>query len=354
MLAAALALTAAGCGEKKEPIQAAEINIDELLASDIVALAVVDEQPMNEKLVLSGHIACNPERVTAIVAPMEGRVCQVMVNEGDYVGQGACLAKVNSAQMAEIQRQLADAEQRIILEKKNLKAVEEMAAAGVIAEREVDQSRRQLMDAQGEKRRLDALMAYCHPCGDGVYALRSPRAGYVVEKRISSGMLLAEGCADTLMVVANTDQVWVMADVFEGEIGKVHVGQPVMVSTLAYPDTLFAGKVDCLYQLVDHGSKTVQARIVMDNGRHMLNPGMFVSSYLEVDDEGRKLPCVPSSSVVFENGGHYLVALQNGRAKVVAVKIALQQDGRCYVEDGLAKGDKVVSKNALLVYNKLQ
>lgn len=350
-----LLLVAAGCSAPNGDTQETEpSDLAGMEQSGIIEYTTANLQPITEQIALSGHVVCDPEHMAVVFTPMGGSVLAVYANEGGYVRRGDKLARLSSAQMAEIQRQLTDAKLRIDIEQRNVETAQELSAAGVMSGRDLVQARRQLADAKGEKARLDAMMSYCHPRDNGVFDLVAPQSGYVIDKRVSTGILLPEGYNDTLFVISNTKKVWVMADVYENQIGRIEPNQLAKVMLLAYPDTAFEGTVDCLYQFVDNSRKTIQARIVLDNQSGLLKPGMFVTANIVLSQTQQTFPCIPSSAIIFDGGKNYVVVKKGDYAEIATITTAVQHEGLCYVADGIESGQQVVSRNPLLIYNKLR
>ena len=152
--------------------------------------------------------------------------------------------------------------------------------------------------------------------------------------------------------ISDLRTVWVIADVYESDIAKVHQGASATITMMAYPDMKYKGKVDKIYSVLDSESKTLKLRIVLDNPEGNLKPGMFACVHVSMSDHSQKMPVVPSSAVIFD-GGHNYVMVATGKDiyERREVDIAHESTGYSFLKSGVNIGEKVVTKNALLYFN---
>jgi cobalt-zinc-cadmium efflux system membrane fusion protein len=113
--------------------------------------------------------------------------------------------------------------------------------------------------------------------------LRSPISGYVTAKNIYNDSYVGpedSGDGGEALEIANLSRVWVIADVYESDIAKIHQGAAVTVTTMVYDGEVFHGHIDKVYQVLDSESKTMKVRITLDNARGLLRPGMFATVHV--------------------------------------------------------------------------
>lgn len=218
------------------------------------------------------------------------------------------------------------------------------------------QAEQEAADAKAEVKRLREVYDIYRIGSNSTYDIISPVSGFVVGKNISRDMLIRSDREEELFTISGLDNVWVMADVYEGDIRKVQEGAPVRITTLAYgKDREFAGTIDKVYNLLDSESKTMKVRIKLNNKDYMLKPGMFTNVYVQCRVEGPLMPRIPAHALIFEGGKQYVVCVgTDNRLRVREVGVYKQTDEYCYPNAGLKEGDVVVNKNALLVYNALK
>jgi hypothetical protein len=107
----------------------------------------------------------------------------------------------------------------------------------------------------------------------------SPIGGHVLKKNIVEGQFVQEGQA--MFEIANLQTVWVKAQIFEDEVGLVHLGQAVEATVEAFPGQVFPGKVAFVNPHLDPTTRTVEVRYDLDNPGHRLRPGMFATVTLK-------------------------------------------------------------------------
>ena len=160
---------------------------------------------------------------------------------------------------------------------------------------------------------------------------------------------------EELFTISGLDNVWVMADVYESDISRVGEGAAVRITTLAYRDREFTGTVDKVYNMLDSESKTMSIRVKLKNEDYLLKPGMFTNVYVQTDANGKVMPRVEARAVIFENGRHFVVGIGSDNVlQTREVTVFKQTDKYCLLETGLKEGDRIIDRNALLVYNALK
>jgi len=145
----------------------------------------------------------------------------------------------------------------------------------------------------------------------------------------------------------------VQANIYEGSIGKVHQGDSVKVTTIAYPDKVFKGGVDKIMDALDPVSKTLKMRIVMPNPGYLLKPQMFATVTLD-NIENKTAISVSAKALVFDNSQYYVVVLdKKNNVQIRPVQLISNNGTTAYVQSGLSPGERVIASNAILIYGEL-
>lgn len=176
--------------------------------------------------------------------------------------------------------------------------------------------------------------------------LRSPVSGVVVEKMAFEGMQVSP--ADRLYEIADLSRVWVLAEVYEKDLGAVRVGLPARVTLTAQPAAEWRGTVTFVSPIVKPETRTVEARIEVDNRSGVLKPDMFTDVFFEGTPSS--VLTVPESAVI-QTGERTLVFVDKGQGEYEPREVALgpRVAGGYEVIRGLAAGERVVvSANFLL------
>jgi RND family efflux transporter MFP subunit len=170
--------------------------------------------------------------------------------------------------------------------------------------------------------------------------LHSPVAGVVVEKPALKGMRFMPG--EALYRISDLSSVWLLADVFEQDLGAIRPGQAASITVNAYPGKTFAGKVAFFYPTVTPETRTGKVRIELANPGGLLKPAMYASVELAAGP-ARKALTVPLSAVI-DSGVRRVVLVQLGEGRFDPREVKLGARAHEYVEilDGVKEGDAVV------------
>lgn len=179
--------------------------------------------------------------------------------------------------------------------------------------------------------------------------LTAPRSGVVLEKQAIEGMRFNTG--DPLFKIADLNQVWLLAEVPEQDLGKLRVGEIARATLVAYPGQTFAGKVDFIYPSLTASTRTGRVRIVLPNPGGALREAMYASVTIDTPaSSGGGILVVPDSAII-DSGTRQavLVAKGEGRFEPRAVHLGAHGDGVTQILDGVKAGeDVVVSANFLI------
>ena len=325
LLLAATAVMFAACSGKDK--QAAnEEHLDAQEKSRVVETTTVSEQPVSDELELNGEVACDEQLLRKVFIPCTGRVSGVSHVVGDYVQAGTLLGVVHSEQAADYHKGLADADAELRMANREYQMQRDMRASGMASDKDVEAARSRVTMAQAERSRLSTV-AHIEGLGGRANALlRAPISGYITATNIFN-------------------------DSYVSEDSKIHTGDAVVVTTVAYQGRKFIGRVDKVNNVLDPDSRTMKIRISLDNPHGLLKPGMFATAHVMTQRQGERLCCVPTEAVIFENGHNYVVVANGHNYSRRAVQIAHNSSSYTWVSAGLKPHENVVSKNALLLFN---
>jgi Cu(I)/Ag(I) efflux system membrane fusion protein len=173
-------------------------------------------------------------------------------------------------------------------------------------------------------------------------------SGVVLEKPSIQGKRFMSG--EVLYQIADLSSVWVLADVFEQELGLLRIGQSAAVRVDAYPDKVFNGKVTFIYPTVTPETRTAKVRVELANPQALLKPAMYAKVEFASGDARGKVLVVPDSAVL-DSGTRQvvLVELGAGRFEPRAVKLGIRGGGYVEVLDGVKAGEAVVVSANFLI-----
>ncbi|HQU80949.1 MAG TPA: efflux RND transporter periplasmic adaptor subunit [Azonexus sp.] len=281
----------------------------------------------------AGRIEPDERRTFTIAPKFEGYVERLHVNvTGQPVGKGQPLFEVYSPELVSAQREYAIAAQGV----ESLKEAGGPARDGM--KQLADSSLLRLKNWDISEEQVKALAK----SGETKRTLtfRSPVNGIVTEKKAVQGMRFMPG--EALYQVADLSAVWVVADVFEQDIGLVKSGAKAKVKIGAYPDKIFEGAVTYVYPTLTAATRTVPVRIELANPGTLLKPGMFAQVELPVGAKG-SVVTVPVSAVI-DSGTRQIVLVQakEGRYEPREVKLGARSDNYVEVVNGVKDGEPVV------------
>ena len=174
----------------------------------------------------------------------------------------------------------------------------------------------------------------------------APASGYVIEKNVVEGAAIHAG--DRVFRIAALDKVWVEADVFEADLGRIAKGQAATIALSYIPDRTFDGKVTFVYPYLDPNARTGRVRIELPNAGLELKPDMYanVTFHLVLADRLQ----IPTSAILYTGPRRIvLVDLGGGRLGPREVKIGAQAGDRAEVLSGLQEGEAVVTAGNFLI-----
>lgn len=350
LLAATAVMLTACSGKDKQADNEKQLDAQE--KSRVVETTTVTEQPVSDELELNGEVACDEQLLRKVFIPCTGRVSGVSHVVGDYVQAGTLLGVVHSEQAADYHKGLADADAELRMANREYQMQRDMRASGMASDKDVEAARSRVTMAQAERSRL-ATVAHIEGLGGRANALlRAPISGYITATNIFNDSYVSEDTNnEPAFEIADLRRVWVIADVYESDISKIHTGDPVVVTTVAYQGRKFIGRVDKINNVLDPDSRTMKIRVTLDNPHGLLKPGMFATAHIMTQHLGTRLCCVPTESVIFENGHNYVVVAEGSKYVRRAIQVTHNSSTYTWVSAGLHPNESVVSKNALLLFN---
>ena len=281
----------------------------------------------------AGRIEPDERRLFTVSSKFEGYVERLHVSvTGQPVAKGQPLFEVYSPELVSAQREYAIAAQGMAA----LKDADGQTQAGMKQLAESSLQRLRNWDISEEQ--IKALSK----SGDSRRSLtfRSPATGIVMEKKAVQGMRFMPG--EMLYQIADLSAVWVVADVFEQDIGMVKTGAKAKVTISAYPDKVFSGNVTYVYPTLKPETRTVSVRVELSNPGLLLKPAMFAQVEVLVGAKDKQVT-VPLSAVI-DSGTRQIVLIQKaeGRFEPREVKLGGRTDTHVAVLDGVKEGELVV------------
>lgn len=310
----------------------------EISPEKIQKLGVTTATAEKRKLVRSiralGTIQADESRIYAVTTKFEGWIRHLYVKAtGQAIKRGQPLLEIYSPELVTAQQEYLIArqgQQMLQLGSKQARDTTAQLAENALQRLHYwDIAPAQIQRLQRQGKPLDTL------------PLQAQVNGVVLEKPAQEGMRFMPG--ELLFRIADLSHVWLLAEVFEQDIGTVRLGQTVQVDINAYPERFFEGKVSFIYPTLSTETRTVKVRVELANGEGLLKPGLFGGVTLTTQEEKDVRLVIPDSAVI-DSGTRQIVLLQRneGRFEPRPVKLGRQVDGYFEVLEGLDEGDTVV------------
>lgn len=347
-----VALGLQSCEKKKEKAEDAAFMLSDTMMSRIV-LDTVRTEPVRNEITVVGKVIPDENKVINVFPLVGGNVEDVKAELGDFVRKGQTLATIRSVEVADFERQMIQAKSDLLVAQKNLASTQELFESKLSPERDVITARKDVDGAQAELERVKEIFEIYGLSKGSFYKVKAPIDGFIIQKNVNRGMQLRSDNDESLFTVGQISDVWVMANVTESDIPRIKPGMPANVRTISYPNEVFKGTVDKIYNVLDPETKAMHIRIRLANVGFKLKPEMHATVTLSYE-EGQNMTAIPSKSVIFDRS-KYWVMVFNSRSSIEArpVDVHSTLTNTTYVQDGLKDGETIISKNQLLIYNAL-
>ena len=332
------------------------VRIDQTMLRDLrITTTDVESRLGSEDVSLLGELSVDERTYAEVGVPVPARAMRLLAAPGDVVRDGQVLVELQSPDLGRARAAYASAEARAALADRTLTRKRELASERIAPQREVQEAEAALAEARaavrGAAAELASLGVEPRPGADsdsGTFALRSPVAGTVIERRITRGQMIDP--ATPAFRIANLTTLWLTAHAFERDAVRIAKGAKARVTFSALPGREFPGTVSLIGGEVSKESRTVPIRIVVTNSTGALRPGMSATVALPVGTSTQQIVTVPVASVQRVRG-EWCVFLPKDESTFEIRTIGRGRDlgGEVEVLAGLKAGEKIVVDGAFLL-----
>jgi cobalt-zinc-cadmium efflux system membrane fusion protein len=312
----------------------------------------------------SAEVVFDPDRTALVASPVQGRIARVEVVPGARVEKGAVLAVIDSRELGEAKGEYMVARAAFGLAEQNLKREEVLAAQRISSALDLATARAERLQTQAALEAAEETLLALGMSSSAVEALRpdrhapsqlqlrSPISGVVTRRDAVVGAGVQP--LEPLFTVADTSRVWVLVDVLEKDLAAVRSGQQARVRTSAFDD-VFEGEVTYLAPVMDEITRTVTARVEVDNPEGALRPGMFAQVEIEVGGEGAAVLAIPTEAIVRRKGKSFaFVEDSPGRFRREELELGPTIGTQRVVLAGLEAGDRVAVEGAFFLQSEVE
>jgi RND family efflux transporter MFP subunit len=310
-----------------------------------VTLGKVESKAVNTELRFYGNVQVDERRQAYVQTRFAGWIRKVYADAtGNFIGKGQPLFTIYSPD-------LVSTEHEYLLAKKNSESLQQSKVNGVAsgAASLFSAAKERLLQwevSPADIERLDQGRAAITDL-----TVNSPVSGYITQKNALPNMYVQP--ETMLYTLTDLSDVWVLAQVFQSDAGKIKPGEPAEVTVDAYPGRVFNGHVDYVLPQLDVNTRTLPVRLVIANPGLKLRPGMYVNVRAKLP-MGRQL--VVPASAAFHTGTKNLLFVYRGEGNIEPREVALgpQVSDELVVTKGVKADEQIVTSANFLIDSEAQ
>lgn len=164
-------------------------------------------------------------------------------------------------------------------------------------------------------------------------------------------MQIRSDANDYLLSVARLDEVFVAFDVYEKDLSRIKIGQRIDIKSIALPDTVIAGEITRIENIVDPLTRTLKARVLLKNKGYKLKPEMFCTGLLYYQ-EPESMIAIDKKALIFDKNKYFVMVFHHAeKIETRQVEVYSTTENTAYISSGLSAGEKLINKNQLFVYD---
>lgn len=282
---------------------------------------------------LNGKVQENEQSLYRQTAHFPGRIEQLVVNfEGEYVQKGQVLAKVYAPALQTAQKELLEAKKFEATQPALFEAAKQKLKNWKLSDAQIDQllERKEVQE---------------------IFPLQADYSGYVTQLNVNKGDYVEKG--KVLYQLADLSQVWVMLDVYEGDLAYVNKGDEVSIKVSSFPTQKWTGKIDFIDPVINPNTRVASARVMLKNPNLQLKPEMLVTVQLKAKPKGAEVISIPKSAILW-TGKRSVVYVKDQSTDGVYFRmreVSLGQSlGESYeITNGLTAGEVIATNGAFSI-----
>jgi membrane fusion protein, heavy metal efflux system len=319
---------------------------------------------MTHTLRLTGTVAYNAFKTTSVISQVGGPVSKILVVPGDHVKMNQPMLEVSSPDYSQLLNGYLKAADSYRLADKLYKRAQDLYAHQAIAQQDLEQAESSRTQAQADLNAAEQgmrILGIKNPedlakaPSSALIPVLAPIAGEVVDRLVSPGQVMQAGQTQAF-TISDLSTVWVMANVYQADLQYVKQGDDVVVQTDAFAQS-FHGKISYVSPALDPNTRTLQARIVVDNPGEKLKRDMYCTVTVTAGVLKNVL-LVPNAAVLRDENNEPFVYVLTGDNEFGRHGVVLgeMQNNQTQILKGIAPGDKVVGNGSLFLQfaNSLQ
>ena len=329
-----------------------------------VQVVTIQPTTLKHTLRLTGAVAYNAFNTTPVITQVGGPVSRILVVPGQHVKAGEPMLDVTSPDYSQLLDSYLKAAAAFRLAEKFYVRAQGLYEHHAIAERDLEQAESDRTQAQADLNAADQglkILGIKNPedlakaPSSALIPVLAPISGEVVERLVQPGQVVQAGQTQAF-TITDLSTVWVLANVYQADLAYVRNGDDVVVETDAYPDK-FHGRISYVSSAIDPTTRTLQARILVDNPGEKLKRDMYCTVTVTAGVLSNVI-AVPNSSVLRDDNNQPFVYVATGQNQFGRrdVDLGESQNGQTQIMKGISVGERVVGDGSLFLQfaNSLQ
>ena len=329
-----------------------------------VQVVTVEPTRLTRTLRLTGAVAYNAFKTTPVITQVGGPVSRILVVPGQQVKVGQPMLEVSSPDYSQLLDAYLKAADSYRLADKNYTREQDLYQHHAVAQRDLEQAESDRNQARADLNAAEQgmkILGIKNPselaktATSAQIPVLAPISGEVVERLVSPGQVVQAGQTQAF-TISDLNTVWVLANVYQSDLAVVRSGDDVSVQTDAYPGT-FHGRISYVSPALDPNTRTLQARIVVDNPGGKLKRDMYCTVTVTAGSISNAI-AVPDSSILRDDNNQPFVYVASGANHFGRrdVEIGQSENGQTQILKGISVGERVVGDGSLFLQfaNSLQ
>lgn len=330
-----------------------------------VRVEKIERRPLAGAIRATGTVVSNQDRLVHVTPRIRGRIEEIDAPLGQDVERGQVLAVLDSVELGTARAGYLKAQAAREAAEAGLAREERLMKQGISTEADLLAAKAAFLTADAERRMArETLLLYGLPAQEvdalswdhddpiGHCPIRAPSGGTIVQRHMSVGEVV--GTEDRILTIADLSTVWVLVDVFPRDLGRLRLGQPAECRMEGVPGAV-RGTVTHVADFVRAETRTIQARVEIDNRARRVKPGMFVTALL-FDAGAKRVLALPRDAIQSVEGRSVAFVQDRarpGRFRRVEVTLGSEYGPWREVLKGLEEGDDVVVSGAFILKSEL-
>lgn len=335
------------CSNSSKPTASTEVFDYRMLEEE-----VVQESSYQQLISFNGIIGVNEDELYQYKAPEEGIVEQIYFSMGDFIKQGDRLLTFKSANYNELQNTLQANKKKVAIQQRALTSAKSLYDDQLLSHEEFLIAQSNLEIAEQELAQVQNTLAlYGTPIANNLFEIKARQSGYVIQKDITPYLAVAKD--ESLLSIADLSNLWVKIQIHPTQIPLVKKDDLVQIHSSTYPNEVFIGRIMRLSPIIDPKDKVLYALIVVNNNELKLKPSMIVEVNVQRNESTQQI-AIPTEALIFDENEQHVVTRTGEEYQIHQVKTAHTYHNSTFILEGIAKGDTIITKNNLLIYNHIK